>query len=76
MQFGWRLLLDAEDRVMAIEQGNYPRVTEIMKISDTAEGNGVYLLELRMQLAEVGEPEQVEYVSRPDDPYVRRSASG
>ncbi|MCA1490091.1 hypothetical protein I6F11_04055 [Ensifer sp. NBAIM29] len=55
---------------MTIENSSsYPRVTEILKISDTAEGNGVYLLDVKIQFTADGEPEQVEYVSRPNDPY-------
>lgn len=54
---------------MTIEQNGYPRVTEILKISDTAEGNGAYLLDVKIQFSEGGEPKQVEYLSRPDDPY-------
>jgi hypothetical protein len=53
-----------------IENGTkYPQVTEIMKITDTAEGNGVYLLDLKIQHAEGAEPEEDQYLSRPDDPY-------
>jgi len=54
---------------MTIEQSGYPRVTEILKISDTAEGNGVYLLELMIRYADGDEPELAEYCSRPNDPY-------
>lgn len=53
---------------MTIEQA-YPIVTEVMKISDTAEGNGVYELEVRVLYGPDEEPEQTIFVSRPDDPY-------
>lgn len=54
---------------MSIEQSAYPRVTEIMKISDTAEGDGIYKLDLKIQYKEGAEPEIAEYISRPDDPF-------
>ncbi|WP_322884803.1 hypothetical protein U8C32_12575 [Sinorhizobium medicae] len=55
---------------MTLEQNTgYPRVTEILNISDTAEGGGVYKIELWVQCAEDMEPESAEYISRPDDPY-------
>lgn len=47
----------------------YPRVTEILKITDTAEGNGVYLMQIKIQFAEDTEPEEVEYISRPGNPH-------
>lgn len=54
---------------MTIENTSYPNVTEILKISDTAEGNGTYNLDIKVQFAEGEEPEQLEYFYRPEDPY-------
>ncbi|WP_373413718.1 hypothetical protein [Ensifer aridi] len=57
---------------MAIVNGTkYPNVTEILKISDTEEGQGtgVYDLEIMIQFFEGSEPEFNKYRSRPDDPH-------
>lgn len=54
---------------MTQENSTYPRVTEIMKISDTVEGNGVYELEIKIQLGAESEPVAETIISRPDDPY-------
>jgi hypothetical protein len=54
---------------MTIENTSYPKVTEILKISDTSEGNGTYNLNIKVQFAEGEEPEQLEYFYRPEDPY-------
>lgn len=53
---------------MTIEQ-KYPRVTEILKISDTEEGNGIYKLDIKVQYSEGGVPQAEAFISRPDDPY-------
>ena len=53
---------------MTTEQ-TYPIVTEVLKITDTEEGNGVYKLDVKIQFAGDQEPETAEYLSRPDDPY-------
>lgn len=47
----------------------YPGVTEILKITDTAEGNGVYMMQIKIQFAEDTKPEEVEYISRPGNPH-------
>lgn len=54
---------------MTIEQSAYPRVTEILKITDTAEGNGAYELEIKIQYKEGDEPQQETFFSRPNDPF-------
>ena len=52
-----------------IENSTYPVVTEIMKITDTAEGGGTYLLDVKILYEEGGEPEEDQYLSRANDPY-------
>lgn len=54
---------------MADENNQYPRVTEIIKVTNTAEGNGVYRLDLKIQFKDDLEPELVEFISRPSDPH-------
>jgi len=50
---------------MVIENSNveYPRVTEILKISDTEIGAGTYDIEVKIQWFENTEPELVSYRS-------------
>lgn len=54
---------------MTIEQSGYPRVIEIFKITDTAEGNGCYLMDISIQSKEDGEIIRVDYITRPNDPF-------
>lgn len=54
---------------MTIENNQYPRVVEITKITDTAEGNGAFQLELRVQYSEESLPVEEVFISRPNDPY-------
>lgn len=54
---------------MTIDNNTYPRVTEVMKITDAAEGSGVYELEIKVQYADDTEPVLEAYISRPNDPY-------
>ncbi|MDX0487693.1 hypothetical protein GOC53_28465 [Sinorhizobium medicae] len=54
---------------MMIENSTYPVATEIMKITDTAEGGGTYLLDVKILYEEGGEPEEDQYLSRANDPY-------
>ncbi|MQW00736.1 hypothetical protein GHK46_26480 [Sinorhizobium medicae] len=54
---------------MTIDNNTYPRVTEVLKITDTAEGNGAYELEIKVQYAADTVPVLETYFSRPNDPY-------
>ncbi|MDX0615164.1 hypothetical protein GOD03_11785 [Sinorhizobium medicae] len=54
---------------MTIDNNTYPRVTEVMKITDTAEGNGAYELEIKVQYAADAVPVLETYFSRPNDPF-------
>lgn len=56
---------------MVIENSNveYPRVTEILKISDTEIGAGTYDIEVKIQWFENTEPELVSYRSSLNDPH-------
>lgn len=54
---------------MSTDENTYPKITEIIKITETAEGNGVYELDVKIQFSADSEPEQTKYVSRPSDRY-------
>jgi hypothetical protein len=54
---------------MASDSSQFPRVTEIMKITDTDEGNGTYDVEVKVQYAADAVSVPEKYRSRPKDPF-------